>query len=59
LAGRPRRTRSKKEEKMSRKRVKKTKKTAGEENPIFKPPDSPHFQIGAQTSHGSFGKRRY
>ena len=38
---------------MSRKRVKKTKKTAGEENPIFKPPDSPHFQIGAQ-SVGAF-----
>jgi hypothetical protein len=33
---------------MSRKSGKKTKKTPGEENLIFKPPHSPHFQIGAQ-----------
>ena len=33
---------------MSRKSRKKTKKTTGEQNRIFKPPHSPHFQIGAQ-----------
>ena len=46
--GRPaKKTNAKKEEKMSRKRAKKTKKTAREENRIFKSPQSLHFQIGA------------